>query len=84
MKDEDEAIRLMMIWLAVFSFGLIIADKWNVAAGLLLSILATITVVIIIYLDWRNEQTKERLDNYIDDAGKRIKEVTGHGTRKDL
>ena len=74
-KDVDDAVRLLVIWLIAFSLGLIIADKSNVAAGLVLSISSTIVAVVIIYCDWRNEQTKNRLDNYIDDANKRAKEV---------
>ena len=74
-KDTNNAITLLTIWFIVFSFGLIIADKWNVAAGLTLSISATVVAVVIVYCDWRNAQTKNRLDNYIDDANKRAKEV---------
>lgn len=81
MKDKDinTAIRLLTVWAIVFSIGLVIADELNVAAGLTLSISATIVAVVIVYCDWRNEQTKNRLDNYIDDANERMKEVLKEG-----
>lgn len=77
MKDKDinAAIRLSTVWAITFSIGLVIADELNVAAGLTLSISATVVAVVIVYCDWRNEQTKNRLDNYIDDANERMKEV---------
>lgn len=74
-KDTDDAIKLLVIWFIVFVGGLIIADQKNIAVGLLLSTFATITAVAIVYCDWRNEQTKNRLNFYIDDTNKRIKEV---------
>lgn len=83
-KDTDEAIMLVMIWSIAFVGGLVIADKWNVAAGLLLSLSVTITVAAILYCDWRNDRTKNRLNNYIDDANERIKEGVKHGAGKDV
>lgn len=81
-KDATEAAMLSIIWLIIFIAGLIIADEYNRAAGLLLIISTTITVIAVVYCDWRNEQTKKRLDNYIDDAGTRIKEVSEIGAEK--
>lgn len=78
-KDTDQAICVLSIWLIAFSGGLIIADKYNFAAGLFLSISVTLFVVLITYYDWRNERTKERLNNYIEDNNKRIKEVMRRG-----
>lgn len=75
-KDTDNAVKLLIAWFIVFVGGLIIADQKNVAVGLLLSAFATITAVTIVYCDWRNGQTKNRLNFYIDDTNKRIKEVT--------
>lgn len=85
MKDKDatQAAITIIIWFIIFMLGLIVADEYNRAAGLLLSISVTISVVILCYCDWRNEQTKDRLNNYIDDAGKRIEEVT-YGSRKNI
>lgn len=75
MKDKDinDGIKLLAFVLPVFAGGLIIADCYNTAAGLLLSVCAIVTAVIL-WLDGRNDSTKERLKNYIDDAGRRIEE----------
>ena len=74
-KDVNDAVQLLAVWVIAFSLGLIVADKWNVAAGLVLSVFATVIAIVIVYCDWRNEQTKKRLDNYIDDTNERMKEV---------
>lgn len=84
-KDTDGAIKLLMTWFIVFVGGLVIADHKNVAAGLLLSIFATITAIAIVYCDWRNEATKNRLNFYINDTNDRIKEVTkSNGAGKNI
>lgn len=84
-KDATQAAVTILIWLIAFMGGLIIADGYNLAAGLFLSISVTITVIIICYCDWRNEKTKKRLSRYIDDAGNRIEsEVTHHRTRENF
>lgn len=84
-RDATQAAVTVTIWLIAFMGGLIIADEYNLAAGLFLSISVTISVVIICYCDWRNDQTKKRLDRYIDDASNRIEsEVIKNGKRKTL
>ena len=83
-KDTDNAAKLLIVWFIVFMTGLVIANECNRVIGLSLSISATIIAIVIVYCDWRNEQTKNRLDNYIDAAGKRIEEVTHHRTRENF
>lgn len=84
-KDATEAAVTVTIWLIAFIGGLIIADEYDLAAGLFLSISVTISVIIICYCDWRNEKTKKRLSRYIDDADNRIeREVTHHRTRENF
>lgn len=83
-KDTDNAIKLLIAWFITFMVGLVIADEYNRAIGLSLSISVTIIAIVIFYCDWRNEQTKDRLSNYIDDADKRIEEVTRHSTRENF
>lgn len=84
-RDATEAAITVIIWLIAFMGGLIIADEYNLAAGLFLSISVTISVIIICYCDWRNDKTKKRLDRYIDDAGNRIEsEVHDHSSGKKL
>lgn len=82
--DVDEAIMVLMIWCIAFIGGLIIAYECNVAAGLFLSGCATVCVAIILYYDWRNERTKERLNHYIEDANMRIEEVMSVGAEKNF
>lgn len=73
-KDTNDAIKLLLFVVPLFMLGLIIADNYNLAAGLLLSMSAIIITAVVLWLDGRNDSTKERLKNYIDDAGRRIEE----------
>lgn len=77
MKDKDinDGIKLLAFVLPVFAGGLIIADCYNTAAGLLLSVCAIVTAAVALWLDGRNDSTNKRLKNYIDDAGRRIEEI---------
>lgn len=83
-RDATEAAITVTIWLIAFMGGLMIADEYNLAAGLFLSISVTISVIIICYCDWRNDKTKKRLDRYIDDTNERIKEVITIGAEKNF
>ena len=74
-KDTNDAIKLLLFVVPLFMLGLIIADDHNLAAGLLLSMSAIIITAVVLWLDARNDSTKERLKNYIDDAGRRIEEI---------
>lgn len=84
MKDNNTLVIFLITWLIIFSIGMLVADKYNIAVGLLLCVSVTITAAAILYCDWKNEQTKKRLDRYIEDAKRRYKEVEDDGTGENI
>lgn len=83
-KDINSAIRALIYWFFFFCVGIIIADRYNLAAGLVIIAADGLTLAIALWFDYRIQKIEERLRNYIDHANDQTNEVLRNGKGKNV